>query len=275
MVDITKAIEQSGEDNIKIPTRSNYPILKFNGKTSIFSIIKIDEETNEKKVYDIGDSTEVVILKVRRILNYFTKDDSFYTNEHDSRKDIIVLFHKDKTGKRTKLSNGTEEELKKEYPLLKIRQVLYVLAGDNNGEEKIMKFNVKGASLSKLWNYFQEKDSHIFEILTSIKSEEESNDMGSYYVMNFENKEKISEDKLEKVVKDIDTIVNEINEMEKHYAIGNQEAKNLAEGGIPKDDIDTQELFPEVEEGEETPPGGYEKTRETLNEEEQEAIKDL
>lgn len=178
----------SGEASLK-QTRYVVPILKFNGNTAKFSLLTPDE--NGKMVTEeVGSSVELVFLKVRRVYTAFEKTaDSYiryFTNEHSSWKEGLVLFERRKEANRPKVvAEGSYKELKEEFPNIRLTQYLYSLY--NGG---VVKLAIKGKSLGAFWQYVKDfkTDEHMFQFLTKIESHEETNEGGlTYHVMDFLN----------------------------------------------------------------------------------------
>ena len=188
-------------------------ILKFNGQTGIFHKV---ENQNGKWINmpDEKKNPEGVVIKVRRILSAFGKDIQLFTNEHNSVADKLILFEKskDQNGKTktVMIDEGKTKDLRDKYQNLRLQQVFYILLGN-----KRYKMNVKGKSLSNLFDFYAELSktkSHIFEFTTKFKVRDEESQLGSYYSLSFERGDDIELNKVAEEIKKLDKELKEIDE---------------------------------------------------------------
>ena len=186
-VDLKELSDWSGESSVR-RYRFVVPVLKFNGNTDKWALLIPDEEGNWVPEEIKGD-IELIILKVRRTLASYEKlpDGSglrMFTNEHNNWKDGLTVFEMKKGDTKPRMVDaGTVQDLRQRWPKLKLRQNLYCLFGD-----QIVKFPVRGKSLSNLFAYYQEfkASEHIFQFWTKLGSHSETNEGGlTYYVIDW------------------------------------------------------------------------------------------
>lgn len=222
-VDMKELSDWSGEETVR---RYRYvvPVLKFNGNTAKFSLLTPDQEGNWVPEEIRGD-IEVVILKVRRTLSSYEKlpDGSGlrnFTNEHNSWKDPLTVFEMKKGDTKPRMVDaGALQDVRKNWPKLKLRQNLYCLLGD-----KVVKMPVRGKSLSNLFQYYQsfKASEHIFQFWTKLGSHQETNEGGlTYYVMDWERGGEV----------DLPTIAERLKEVKESLEL---QDKQYAEFGTPE-----------------------------------------
>lgn len=228
MIDLDKMIQQSGESNVRPLPKTNYPILKFNGKTSLWTKIVENEKNGQREIIKIEEPIEGIILKVRRSLEQFSKKDSLFTNEHNSWKEKIILFQS-RQGKITKLDEGISEVLREKYQGLRTRQIVYFLF-----EGEVVKLIVKGVSLKEFFDYLREFEAneHLFQIKTLISSEEIQGEMGSYWTMKFKKGKKINETELKIVAEKLDKITQEIEQRKEYFTKKEEEKEQEKEENL-------------------------------------------
>jgi len=241
-IDINKMSEQSGENSLMGAPRYNLPIVRLQGQKGIFQRITKDSE-GKTKTEDIGDKIQGTTLKFMRTLNQFTKEESFFTTEHSSFNDIITLFNVTKKVDGTKsvmmIDEGTAKEIKDKHQGLKMTQVIYFLMG-----KEIVKLQVKGSSLSNLFEFRQEikkkKDKHFFQFVLEIDKTKKEGPLGVYYAMEFSVKEEIKD--LKPVAGKMEEVSDKLEEISNYYKnkpTAEQEGKEIAsailESGDPKD----------------------------------------
>lgn len=218
-------------------------ILKFNGQTGKFKKLenkdgKYLEMPEEKK------NPEGIVIKVRRSLQAFGKDIQLFTNEHNSIADKLVLFEKskDQNGKTktVMIDEGMTKDLRDKYQNLRLMQVFYILIGN-----KRYKLNVKGKSLSNLFDFYAElskTNSHIFEFTTKFKVRQEESQLGSYYALAFERGEDVE---LEAVAKEIKKLDAELKEIDEYYKSQNPtEEQEIKADEIPMPEEPAVDLPP-------------------------------
>lgn len=223
----------SGENQI----RKRYwtvPTLKFNGSKNEWALLVKNPDT---KKFDAEVITEplITILKIRRTLTAYEKLSDgtairWWTNEHDSWNDSLILFKKGKADLRaTVVTQGGVEEIKESNSSLKLSFVLYCLY-----EDQIYRFLVKGKSLASFFEYLNDLESnkHIFENKIQLTSHEETNEGGlTYYVVNFETKETSD---LKKVKEAMNTITTEL-EKQKVQTKTTQEDEEVKESTVTEE----------------------------------------
>lgn len=216
-VDLNELADWSGERSVR-RFRFVVPVLKFNGSTDKWSLLTPDEEGNWIPEELKGD-IEIVVLKVRRTLASYEKlpDGSglrMFTNEHDSWKDNLTVFEMKKGDSKPRMVDiGTAKDLRQRWPKLKLRQNLYSLLG-----EKLVKFPVRGKSLSNLFSYYQEfkASEHIFQFWTKLGSHSETNEGGlTYYVVDWVRG---SESELPVVAEKLREVKESLELQDKQYA---------------------------------------------------------
>lgn len=228
-VDLAELADLSGEAAVR-QRKYTVPILKFHGSKGEFSILTPDADGN----YVPTPPTKIfegVILKVRRSLGAFEKIEGqsiqYYSNEHNSFRDQLVLFQKrGETKKSNMVAEGTMKELKEIYPNLRLRQILYLLI-PSSGD--VVKMSVKGKSLASLFEYYREfkENEHMFEYVTKMERHTEENEGISFYVIDF-IKDKKSD--IELVAEKIREVASNLKLQDKSYAESAQTTKDTREG---------------------------------------------
>jgi len=176
--------ELSGEKEQR-PFRYTVPVIKFNGNNGHFSMI-LQDDKGSFTVQELGETISVIILKVRQLLRAYEKTgpksaNSYYTTEHNTKKDRVALFVKyGKEGKPQNIDFGNTDELRERNAKanLKITKYLYVMYGD-----KICKLSVKGKGLGSYFDYMKEfsPSEHIFGFVTKCTHHNEKSDGGLVY----------------------------------------------------------------------------------------------
>lgn len=249
-VDLNNLANLSGENEMK-QTKYTVPIVKFNGNTGEWNMLKAEKDSKTGKNYvptPLEENIEIVILKVRRMLKSYVKTEqggiNYYSNEHNSWKNTISLFERQPNAKKTKMLDvGTPKELKEKYSQtmkLKTRYNLYALFND-----EIVKIGVSGKSLSAFIEYFNEFEGgeHMFQYNTKIGKHSETNEGGlTYYVMDF-IKGELSD--INHVAEKIKEVAENLDAQDKSFAIKSAEVVNEEEKMInPQFPQDTQEPLP-------------------------------
>lgn len=206
----------SGEDNVKTAPRYELPVIRLQGKEGKF--IKAQRDENDQfQTEEIGDKLEGVMLKIRRMFSGFGKEEVFFTNEHNSWKDVVNVFYidfKTKNRKAQMIDTGKINYLRVKYPNLKMKQVIYFLIDD-----EIVKLEVKGKGLSNLFDYWRDafdSSEHIFQFISKVSISEETSPLGAYYAMNFEKGKEIKD--LNKVGEKINEVATNIEKIDSYYA---------------------------------------------------------
>lgn len=221
---LNELAEKSGEKNVKPAPRLNADRIRLQGKDGIYLRKTFTDEG--KKVTEVGDELEGVMLRVRQ--SYFRFGDKYliFTNEHNSRFENVSVFQKNK------LKDGSygDTVFLKEAPAdavrekMKLKKIIYLL---KYPEKEIVKLQVKGAGLGPLFDYFSEfpGDEHIFQYLTSMGMSQETSDLGDYYAMTFQKERELEDDEMELVAEKIDEIFQVIQYRKQQR----QEAEKQAE----------------------------------------------
>lgn len=247
-IDYAELANLSGETTVK-QRKYIVPILKFHGLKGEFSLIRKNSdgvwepEAPSKKISG-------VILKVRRTLMAFEEVENtpirYYTNEHNSFRDRLILFERrGEASKAQVVMEGTAEELKKNYPKLKLRQNLYFLLSPGG---EVVKLGVKGKSLAALFEYYRDLgEEHIFQFITNIECHEETNKGGlTFYVMDFL---KGDDADMEVISKEIKAVASSLNLQDSSYASSDRARKETQDrmaGGFPTEKL--PEVPPKTEE---------------------------
>lgn len=230
----------SGSD--KVRTTYKVPTLKFNGNTGVFTKFPVGDFKNGEDVTDV----ELVILRMRRTFTSFEKIDAnntirMFTNEHNSYNDPVTVFEA-KTGAKIKaVGSGSIEDLRNEFPQLRINSNLYCLY---DGE--VYKLVVRGKSRQSLVDKQKElakDETEFFEKKLKLVPKQESGTGGNvYYFLNYEV---VGDSKLDEVGPHMETIAKVMDIMDEEYAETNQritsEAKALTG---EEDDGDEEEIIP-------------------------------
>ena len=240
-IDYKELSDWSGESSVR-RFKFVVPVLKFNGNTGKFSLL-IPDEIGNWVPQSLPDKIEITVLKVRRVLSSYQMLPEgmgirTFTNEHNTWKDPLTVFDMKKGDKKPRMLDvGSLEQIKKNFPDLRLRQNLYCLLG-----EQVVKLSVRGKSLSALFNYYPKfgASEHIFQFITTLSSHAETNEGGlTYYVLDWEKGSEA----------DISLIAQKIKEVKDSLDI---QDKQYAESRIP------EELKPESEERESPPSSGGE-----------------
>lgn len=191
-VDIEDLAKKSGQKKSYPITTLDVPIITINGNEGIFS----QKYKGEK--FDIQSKTiEIVILRVRKYLSEF--ESGITTTEHDGNKSVAVAFEYNGEKKKwSLLENNLSEVLKEKYKL-GTHQVLYVIH-----ENELKKLDVKGGSLSQLYDYFKEfSKDYMFQYKTTVFTIEKEGRGKKYFAGDFQKGEPLNKDELKLVAKHI------------------------------------------------------------------------
>lgn len=208
--------ELSGEQEVKQRPRYDVPVVRFQGKEGRFLKQIIDEKGNRQEI-DLGESIQGVMLKIRRMFLAWGKDYRLFTNEHNSWRDKVLLFEGKKTEEGISIQAidvGLISDLRKKYPELKMRQLIYFLLEPNN---EIVKLQIKGKGLSNLFDYWKgfKPDEHIFQYVTQIQTQQEESPLGPYMTPVFGRLKEV--DDIELIASKIREVANKITEIESYY----------------------------------------------------------
>jgi len=222
----------------QVKTSYKVPTIKFNGNTGKFTLFPVGDFKNGTDITDV----ELVIMRPRRTFTSFEKSPEgairMFTNEHNTWKDHVTVFEA-RTGKRIKaLGSGLIEQLRAEFPTLRINSNLYCLY-----EGEVHKLVVKGKSRQSLVDAQKElaKDgSEFFEKNVKLVPTQESGTGGNVY---FYIKYEVTGDSdLEKVGPHMEDIAKVMDKIDEEYAETNErmssEAQTLAGGGESEPDTE-------------------------------------
>jgi hypothetical protein len=194
-------------------TKYTVPTLKFNGNTGIITRFPAgnfkDGEEQPKEIILVG-------LRRRRIYSSYEKSSNGairrFTNEHNNYADHITIFEAVGSQKTKALKSGVIEELRNEFPKLRINDNLYLLYMD-----EVHKMNVRGKSRQALVDYVKDlaKDGkELFEVETKVGVMQGQGQGGNvFYHLTFESGNDSDLDKIgphmEKMGETLDTIDSE------------------------------------------------------------------
>lgn len=188
--------------------------ISINGKKGTF--IYTDKkggliEADGKKRYaqeDLGESVQVVFMRIRRRLRQFRKDQKpLVTNEHNTKNDMLTLF-----GDPT-IVKGGNDELKEKYPNLRTNQIVYCLLSRPGFDDEVVRLVIKGSSLGSkakakgthdFYTYISSfkadgADLHMYDFITELYAIEENGDLGEYYAMSFRRLDELDQAAKDKV----------------------------------------------------------------------------
>jgi len=176
---------KSGENNSSRPPKYECPLIRFDGNRGTFRKVFKNKDGENEEV-DIKTPVEFVILKKRRNLSSFSTNQSYFSNEHNTSTEKIMLFKV--VNKTVTLEDiGFTADLRQKYQTLKTHEVVYVLY---DGE--VCKMEIKGGSLGGYYDYqksLTEEELHSFEVTTVVSSEKAKSEGGfGYFKMTFDHK---------------------------------------------------------------------------------------
>jgi len=205
--------EMSGETSFRRPSRYIVPLISLNGNEGKFYKNILTDEGSEKIALK-EDEIEGVILKIRRVLTQFGKNERYYTNEHDSWKDKLILFHA-KDGNVSKIDEGTTEAIRNAHQELRYTSHIYFLSN-----KEVVKLVVRGSSVGNFIEFTNgqfKPNEHLFDFKIKIKPQQQSNEsLGTtYYAMQFEKGDKIED--LTEVAEKIKEVNNAIIKQSDYY----------------------------------------------------------
>lgn len=205
---MTKSLEEmSGETNAGTSPKLVLNEIRINGNEGKFlfkdvlggrkpSTKKDGKERYEEK--EIGDSIELVFLKIRRKMSQYKKGgNSLNTNEHNHKGDFVTLF-----GAEGGVKRGVASDLREIHQGLRTVQVVYVLY---KGE--LVRLIVKGSSLGSdakpedrmdFYTYISSfkkdgREDHFYNYTTKLVATVEEGEQGTYYSMTFSEGDKLNE----------------------------------------------------------------------------------
>lgn len=222
MVDTATMALLSGETEYKNKSvRMSFDELKLN-KEGDFLLTKYTQQKDGDGLFpqeNKGEQADIIVLKLRRRMVEFNMAGGFErgSNEYNTAAQEVVLS----TGER-----GTEKELKKTFPNMKVQIIIYALL---DGE--VVKIPVSGSSLytddpekpMRLYNYLQSFNDgeHVFEYITHMTVSSEEYDTGKekklYYAIGFRRGEKLPQALFENAGNKLTDLVGDLDDFDKKY----------------------------------------------------------
>jgi len=231
-----------------VPLRTSYkvPTIKFNGNTGKFALFPAGNFKDGTEITDV----ELVIMRARRTFSSYEKIPNgtvrMFTNEHNTWKDHVTLWQA-KTNEKTKvIGSGLIEQLRIEFPTLRINSNLYCLY-----KEEVHKLVVKGKARQSLIDKQKElasDEKEFFEKNIKLVPVQDSGDGGNlYYYLKYEV---VSDSDLDKVGPHMEAIAKVMDKIDEEYVETNkrlsEEAKVLV-GDKQEPELDTIEVDSEEE----------------------------
>jgi len=213
--------EMSGETSFRRPARYVVPLVSLNGNEGKFYKNVLTDEGSQKEPLDDVE-IKGTILKIRRVLTQFGKDERYYTNEHDSWKDKLILFHA-KDGKVNRIDEGVTEGIRNRHQELRYTSHIYFLL-----DKEVVKLVVRGSSVGNFIEFTNgefKQNEHLFEYEIKITpSKQENKALGTtYYAMKFEKGDKIED--LTEVADKIKEVSDAIKRQDDYYKKPKEEEK--------------------------------------------------
>lgn len=234
--------------------------ISINGKKGTFTYTNKKGglvEADGKKRYaqeDLGESVNVVFMRIRRRLRQFRKDQKpLVTNEHNTKNDMLTLF-----GDPT-IVKGSNDDLKAKYPNLRTNQIVYCLLKREGHEDEVVRLVVKGSSLGSkakakgthdFYSYMSSfkadgQDLHMYDFITELYVVEEAGDLGEYYAMSFRMISELDQEGKDKVAEKMTPIFAFIKASDAYFKTKKvEELQKTIETARATDDIPTIE-YPE------------------------------
>lgn len=237
----TSLEDMSGENSATTSPKLVLNEIRINGNTGKFLYKDIlagrKKDDSDKDKYgekEIGDSVDLVFLKIRRKMSEYKKGgNSLNTNEHNHKGDFITLF-----GAEGGVQRGIASDLRDVYQGLRTVQVVYALYKD-----ELVRLIVRGSSLGSdakpedvmdFYKYISSfkkdsKEDHFYEYVTKLVATSEDGEQGTYYSMTFLQGDKLDADAMKKVEEQM-TIAFKYAETLDAYVLSKKE------GGAQKSD---------------------------------------
>ena len=217
MVNKEELAQMSGEANLRGGGVPNVKCddISIQSKSGAFvrTFLTRDKENNQYPQEPIGDSIDIVFLKIRRkLVEYDTVSGMTIrnTSEHNHKGDVVTMFE------GSVKQRETAEVLKGRFPSLKTVQVIYALLVSKSGKTELVRLNVRGSSLGsfdeegegpmKFYRYLSsfQNDEHVWEYKTNLVAVSEVfNDPvegeKQYYSIGFNRGAKLADKQLETV----------------------------------------------------------------------------
>ena len=235
----------TGEGNFRRDNK--YSEVTFNGAKGEFFFrdkdAEKDEATGKYPKENLGQSLEVVVLKIRRMLQekYRPNAQLYRTTEHNVKGDRVLLYKgKDRAGVVT-----ADKELAMTNRMY-THQVVYCYSPV---KREVVRLIVKGASLGsektskgvlKFYDYIQsfKEGEHLRDFMTKLVPVPEEGPNGSYYAIDFQRGEALDDAKKEKVI----GLIKEV-----HESIQRADAKLNLAGQAASTPPDEEIVVPEDE----------------------------
>ncbi len=221
----------------KVRTTYKVPTIKFNGNSGVFTKFPVGDFKNGTDITDV----ELVIMRMRRVFTSFEKIPEgnlrMFTNEHNDYNDHVTVFEA-KTGQRIKaVGAGIIEDLRNEFPQLRINSNLYCLY-----EGAVHKLVIRGKSRQSLVDKQKElakEDSEFFEKKLKLIPTQETGQGGNvYYYLKYDV---VGDSKLDEVGPHMEEIAAIMDTMDEEYSKSNKriesEAQALTTGEDEEEDI--------------------------------------
>jgi len=226
MTDEKDLAKLSGEDNIMGAPRWELPIVRLQGKDGVFQKIAKDKEPE-----DLAETIKGVSLNFRRTLTRFVSDkgklkESYFTSEHSSSNDEITVFVRNKDGEVSVVDNGNASKMKEKHSL-KMVQIIYFFMGD-----EIVKLNVKGSSLSALYEFRPEVrklEKHFHELLLEVGMIKQKSELGDYFTMEFTIGKDLTDKEKKQVAGKITEVSDKIEEIDSYYRNSKEPGEEIEE----------------------------------------------
>ncbi len=261
-VNLNELSELSGEKGLR-RTKYSVPILKFNGNTGKFTLLTPNTQGSFEAKALRSLKISGVILKLRRSFTAFSKTQageriSYFSNEHNSWRDRLVLFERRENAPKPKLiDEGSREEIKGRWAELKLRQYLYML---HDGE--IVKFGVQGGNLGPFFEYLKsfKEGTHVFQFETEVSFHQEENDAGmTFYRLDFKRGKQSDLVVVSEKIKEVTKALNAQDKaFEEQGKLIQEDVKDVTPSFTNEDKADgieaPTETLPLKKDGEEAPP---------------------
>jgi hypothetical protein len=230
-------LRQNSGEGLKV---GNFKYVSCNGKTGKFTFGSKDEKGKATKT-EIGNTYKGIVLKIRKRVNAFDGKDPTRTFSSDEFDDMnnepIKVFN----GLKQLVGDGSYRDLKKTVSGISMENVLYI---KEEGEDRVVKLSVGGASLSKWFDYlktFEAWDTSArYETIfgTTLAKHDV---FGEYYQMTFERGK---QENLEECIKLQDSLNYALNLMKNKDSVIQGETMHADQADYPErpDDIKVEEI---------------------------------
>lgn len=252
--------EMSGENEMGGSPKLVLNTIRINGSkgTYVYQDVAggLIEQPDGKKRYavkNLGESVELVFLRVRRKLSQFKKGEKpLQTNEHTHKGQMVTLFGKEKP------VQGYAMDIREQNPGLRTQQVVYAMY-----QGELVRVIFKGASLGSavkdkkehdFYSYmgsFSGKDDHFYEYKTELYTLEETSSMGSYYACGFRRGAKLSEEEIKALEEPMTTVFEYNKAIDAYYSApraGSTNTPSKSDSVLPdyaEDDSSPEDINPE------------------------------